>query len=819
MFVSASALLVFFFVWGLALLVFRLLAPSNGSNATRWLAGQPLRMESPPVASRHYDSRTAETASMKEWKQEYKSAKRQLLKYRIIVWAAGLSISIAALVMSVYGIDSLANTLEAGRESIGIIRSLAGKAQVIVDAVISQNRDLSRKVFGMLEEVNGICPMVRDPLCDDIYNTTTCDLASVLGNDLNEVFQTAAGHFAAGDESEYFLEIVNAKNGLKDVEMASRNMDNSAAHLNWVLALSMILSLLLAMLCILILCGMICPEVPKVLQMIRSRFMIPTFSVLVFFAYVFCLVFVTASIATADLCVYHDETSNIDVRLMNLLNRSEAVEELLGDDQEVRNLVTEFIGFYINQCPVEMLPTEVLDQLEYVRAGVPLVQEFGSIVANSTDAIQGICGFESDQTENLVDVANTLQDQLCGLAEIVADVRDFVQCGNWYPLYETTVYEALCYDGTKGFAYVAWTQFVIVFMSFVVLTFRVAFQNVRVGDEFFDFVDDDSYSSYSGSHDDYDYENANSGGNDYYGDIRHKLGLRDTLMESSSSRSSSYSWGSGSYSGSSASRERRYNNNTRYQPRAAAPVSLEAKMNELRKSERDWHRIAAQLSPDRTASLSSGSSSGGDGEEYPPPRRQPHARNSIYPSRRLLCRGRGGGHDDDNSPGPAPIVAAVGSTTAYDSGENGIEVVHDFGINNKTNGDDAGHHPHTGGGGGGGSNDRHGGGGNGNNNNGIAAQKSSGRGFGRKRSFPGNNNKAIAVQKSSSRSFDSKRSFPGGGGGGGGGDKSRFVDSSSLWLKHHRDNIEYIDSEDDDDDSCYSYDSYGDDNDWSSRGG
>jgi hypothetical protein len=42
---------------------------------------------------------------------------------------------------------------------------------------------------------------------------------------------------------------------------------------------------------------------------------------------------------------------------------------------------------------------------------------------------------------------------------------------------------ALCHDGTNGFAYIVSTQFVIVFMAFVILTFRVAFWDIQVGDE------------------------------------------------------------------------------------------------------------------------------------------------------------------------------------------------------------------------------------------------------------------------------------------------------------------------------------------------
>ena len=639
--------MIFFYLWGFLLLVFKFFAPSNGSNSIRWLAGQQLRMPSPPMSrdksDRHYNPDTEEDPAFQEWVEEYKATKYHHFVMKKAVWIAGLSITISALIMSVYGVDSLTNTLEAGRESIDIVKSLAGEAQDIFDLIIAENEDISKKMYGMLEEVNGMCPLVRDPLCDDITNITTCDISSVLGNDLNEVFKSAGGHFVDGEESEYFREIVNAKNGLEEVQEVSRNIDHSAAHLNWALSLSMVMSIFLAILCILILCGLICPEVPKVLQCIRSKFMIPTFVVLVFFAYLFSLAFVTASIATADVCVYHNETDNIDERLTAVLTQSETFEEFLGG-KENQNLVVEFISFYIHQCPVEMLPTEILEQLEYLQVGVPLVQDFGAIVEESSEMIRGVCGFGADQTQDLVSIADTLQNQLCSLVAIVTDVRDFVQCGNWYPLYETTVYEALCYDGTKGFAYVATTQFVIVFMSFVILTCRAAFWEIQVGDEYFDFVDDNgsSFKSsyYSGSST--EQEETNTGGFRYYSALRNKL----RFFRRSSSRSlSQYS-----FSESSSSE------------------TMEEAMGKLRHGQQqrsNWHSNRDYLGSPRTASLSSSS---------PEQQLSPPSRNSIYPSRRFRT-----GQSIVVSP---TRMASLGSNTSLECGDEGIEVVENFSNNN-----------------------------------------------------------------------------------------------------------------------------------------
>ncbi len=53
----------------------------------------------------------------------------------------------------------------------------------------------------------------------------------------------------------------------------------------------------------------------------------------------------------------------------------------------------------------------------------------------------------------------TASEQLCSVIENLKDLGLFMQCSNWYPLYENTVYNAMCYSGTEGFAWVAHAPF------------------------------------------------------------------------------------------------------------------------------------------------------------------------------------------------------------------------------------------------------------------------------------------------------------------------------------------------------------------------
>lgn len=515
---SSITILCFFVLWSLLLLAFKCFGsrrPNDLSNKTRWLAGKPFRVDLPPTVSEEKDP-----DAHASWQQQYRKVKKTLYIFRAFVLFAGTSIVISAIVMSVSGTNSLTQTLDSARTSIGLVHGLATEAIEIIDSVIIQNERVSDDIFKLLEDVNTMCPLVRDPLCDDLTDLSTCDISAFLGDDLDSIFQMAIGHFSAGERSVVYQEIIKvctsvgvcvnvwsssrilcrrvtngesytgfsipfsailvyvdcqykARAGLTDAQDIAMSIDEKASHFNWALYLSMVMSLLLAVLCIFIMTSLVW-RMPKMMTCLQSKIVMPVFVLLVCSAYVFALVFVIASTSTADICINESPDDNIDVRILTLLDR---FRETLSP------IVVDFAGFYIKQCPVDVLPQEIAEQVDYVLAGVPVIQQFSAIVEESTDLIQGVCGFAAEDSQRLVAAGDVVQVQLCEIAAILRRVRLFFQCENWFPLYETTVYQALCYDGTDGFAYVASTQFVIVCMAFLIVTLRTAFWDVQIGDD------------------------------------------------------------------------------------------------------------------------------------------------------------------------------------------------------------------------------------------------------------------------------------------------------------------------------------------------
>lgn len=104
-------------------------------------------------------------------------------------------------------------------------------------------------------------------------------------------------------------------------------------------------------------------------------------------------------------------------------------------------------------CPAEAIPQEISTQMDFVLETVPMVGDFSSLVLASTSTLQSFCGF--NETESVVAAAATANVQLCEIFDLLDSVRTFFQCENWFPLYDVTMYQAICYNGTDGFVWVS----------------------------------------------------------------------------------------------------------------------------------------------------------------------------------------------------------------------------------------------------------------------------------------------------------------------------------------------------------------------------
>ena len=102
------------------------------------------------------------------------------------------------------------------------------------------------------------------------------------------------------------------------------------------------------------------------------------------------------------------------------------------------------------------------------------------IQASSTGGLQFICGF--DEPNRVSILAEQTNRNLCDVVSVMETIRQYFQCSNFYPIYETTVYDAICYDGLDGVTWVATTQFLVVFFAMIILTLRGTFYDLEMAE-------------------------------------------------------------------------------------------------------------------------------------------------------------------------------------------------------------------------------------------------------------------------------------------------------------------------------------------------
>lgn len=444
---SSIAVFCFFLLWVVLLIVFKCMGPYEAG----FLSGEPRPLPSRPAAN------SSEYAS---WKRDADKQTRWLQVLRIIACFSGFAVVLGAILMATKGVNSLTRSIEDGRESVSISQGLANEALSLIDRSIEQNTATGEAVDGLLADINNICPTLRpNGICTDLDDLTTCDFDGIFDSD---IVQSTLQHFSDAQDGIYYEELVGARSDLEQFLVLTASIEDNAKSFDWALYCSMVASILLATMCSLILFGLLCRN-SSVLSCLKHWVLVPAVAFVVFFAFAFAIVFIMGSMAAADMCV-----DSPDNRILVILNRFR---------DQLTPLAVDFASFYINgkppfrvsfcerpvdfslshttilECPADSIPQEFSTQIDFVLDTVPTLGNFSSLVAESSGAIQVVCGF--NDASRLASVANTANEELCDIVQILDDIRLFFQCENWFPLYESTMYNTVCYDGTDGFAWIA----------------------------------------------------------------------------------------------------------------------------------------------------------------------------------------------------------------------------------------------------------------------------------------------------------------------------------------------------------------------------
>jgi hypothetical protein len=270
------------------------------------------------------------------WEIKKKEANRQLDIIRVIVLFAGASIIVSSGLMIGKGVSGLVDTLDSGRDSLGIVSNLTDIGIIYVDNMIQTQRDAEEDTRLLLESLNTFCPKVREALCDNIFNATGCDLEGVPYADEVQIILDAFDGTRARLRGLFFDDIIRLREDLVTLNEAASDLDKKAATFNWAFWVAAAFAIMLAVLCSIMMIGVVlawCHSIPTVFYCCRMLVMVPLYTLLVSVAWIFSMVFVIGSMALADTCI-----DSPDQKVLYL------IDKLKG---EISSVVASLLVFYV----------------------------------------------------------------------------------------------------------------------------------------------------------------------------------------------------------------------------------------------------------------------------------------------------------------------------------------------------------------------------------------------------------------------------------------------------------------------------------------
>jgi len=418
---------------------------------------------------------------LQAWQEEMAAVKRRLKRIRIAVLFCSLCIIVCVILMCVYGVDSLIKSLNQVQNGLVNGQNLAEEAIRLIDGQIAKQSNVSATVDQVWEEINGFCPF-QNVICANVTTPADCDLTGFpLAGEIEVLLNNT---------QEYvYDQLVFMRTDLERIIEELVNLNNKAKSYNWAFYVAAAFAALLGVLNLVISSGVVLAWTGRlrgniwrrIYGIVRNWMILPIFVFLVLVSFIFSMVFIIGSIASADTC-YGSPDNNVNYFLVANRDRFATV-------------VYAFLQYWVGGCVKDLVPSEIQSQVNAIGSFTQRLLDFVAMVASqSPEELVRTCGSNATiaTAAATAAAASGLAKGTCALANELLALQTYFSCNNWQPLYATVAYEALCYAGTTGFSWIATTQLFIVVFAMVMLTLRVGFVETPDDETEHDEADDAS---------------------------------------------------------------------------------------------------------------------------------------------------------------------------------------------------------------------------------------------------------------------------------------------------------------------------------------
>lgn len=474
---SSLIVAVFFLIWSIVICVLR----CTGNRRVGFLCGRFVRPDPPPPENENApnDSHNGDCDALNDDElKKFKSSEeffefcakqdRRIFRCRIVVAVCALCTVICAILFCVYGNKYISSSLDSTENGFRLMQRTVGYSITLFDRLLEREAETSAANQQALEELNGLCPLWREKLCEEITPVVRCNVSGIpfLEDGLEQVI-----HVVYERKAWLFGEISQVREDLQTLYDDLDELLNEGINLEWAFWFSFAFSLLVAIQCCVILWLLYHAHkgnVKKLFKFYRRHVIFPVFVVCVLIAYVFACAFIIAAIGASDFCIDSPD------RVVNYL-----LNERTSSDS---SLIFGLAKYYVNRCEKQLFPTRIVNTVNSV---IDVLNDLQSLTKQrenlSTASWKEECGTDLTVVDVFLDA---LERTMCDIFKALQDINVLAWCRNWNPIYTSFMYDAVCRDAQEGLAWVASTMLCILLFGFVILFLRAAIFDVESEDEF-----------------------------------------------------------------------------------------------------------------------------------------------------------------------------------------------------------------------------------------------------------------------------------------------------------------------------------------------
>lgn len=427
-------LLIIFIFWTVVIIVFKAMGPENAG----FLSGHHFVVPDPI--------------------DDEKGISKRPLRVRIVFLIATALLMTFAFLFVAMGLTNVSNTATTIGKSLKTTNDIMGNAELIAKN-LERVGDRSIEIRdAAVSELDNICP--SDPNIADTIGMDIMGIADQAKSDL-----TTLADFIQEGLALFKENLVTVREFTGSADKTTKSIEFWDWEMKLLSAGLFILPSFLAVGVGLVMLDLDVQPYQRALE----TFFMPLFAATIIACYIVCCAILPISASAADACSGGGNVRGGPDDTVLTVYRN-----LAGDDL---GLITNFVGFYTQQCnpdyyPFEFLSTYLNDLDDAIGSTSDAVSAFGDY----EELLEAQCGRKFD---NVLDIVEGMNENLRLLRKQADLSLDLVKCKNINQLYVNTVHEAGCTYSVNAMAWIFASSLVISICGLIMIMLRSAYYPVE----------------------------------------------------------------------------------------------------------------------------------------------------------------------------------------------------------------------------------------------------------------------------------------------------------------------------------------------------